>query len=215
MASGACGSEPLCATSWGTKVLELGVGTGNLQLYLLGRGYDAWGTDFSPQMLRQASRKARRHGARFNMCRAKAQALPFPNCCANSVVSTFPSDYIIDPLTLWEIYRVLRPGGRFVVAPGGWLRPGGKRSNLLELVSRLVYGDRSGGTGIEETEDTAAEQLKKQVTGSTWIGLLSTRMEGAGLSSTSRLLSNGRGSVLVVTGDKPQTSTSRNSPVGD
>src|SRR3954465_2708804 len=46
----------------GRTVLGGGRGTGSLRLDLLRSGYQAWGVDLSPQMLRQASRKARRHG---------------------------------------------------------------------------------------------------------------------------------------------------------
>jgi ubiquinone/menaquinone biosynthesis C-methylase UbiE len=185
----------------GTRVLEIGMGTGDMQLALSRKGYEAWGIDFSPQMLTQARRKAPRLGVQFNMCRARAQALPFPSSYFNSVISTFPSDYIIDPQTLGEISRVLRPGGRVVIVPGGWLHPKGKESHLMEWVSRVVYGDRSGGTGVEERGEPT-EKLKKLAAGSTWIGLLSGRMADQGFAISSRLLSNEQGSVLVVVGEK-------------
>ena len=65
----------------GERVLEVGMGTGNLQLDLKRAGYEVWGIDLSPQMLQQAARKSRRSGQVFNACQARAQALPFPSAC--------------------------------------------------------------------------------------------------------------------------------------
>src|SRR5205814_2747267 len=108
-----------------------------MQFDLARADFEAWGVDFSPQMLRQAARKARRRGFPLRACRARAQALPFPNACFDSVVSTFPSEYIIHPDTLNEIARVTRPGGKLVVVPAGWLRPVGASGALFEAVARL------------------------------------------------------------------------------
>src|SRR5205823_11134996 len=68
----------------GPRVLEVGMGTGNLQFDLARAGFEVWGVDFSPQMLRQAARKARIRGLRLRACRARAQALPFPDGCFDS-----------------------------------------------------------------------------------------------------------------------------------
>ncbi len=44
----------------GPRVLEVGMGTGDMQIAIRRAGYQVWGVDLSPQMLRQAARKARR-----------------------------------------------------------------------------------------------------------------------------------------------------------
>src|SRR5688572_33135336 len=60
----------------GRRVLEVGMGTGNLQIDMLRRGYDAYGIDLSPQMLREAARKARRLDIEpFKVGRGTAAAL--------------------------------------------------------------------------------------------------------------------------------------------
>ncbi|HSM22419.1 MAG TPA: methyltransferase domain-containing protein, partial [Rubrivivax sp.] len=46
----------------------------------------------------------------------RAQQLPFDDQCFGSVVATFPAEYIIDPASLAEFQRVLKPGGRLIVA---------------------------------------------------------------------------------------------------
>ena len=125
----------------GSTVLELGAGTGDLQIDLRSAGLHAYGVDLSPAMLRRARRKARRQGAPIpRLARARAQALPFPAAAFAAVVSTFPNEYIFDPVTLAEIRRVLRPGGRLVVVPSAALLPVDRAARLLDRFAGIVYG---------------------------------------------------------------------------
>ncbi|MEW6086025.1 MAG: methyltransferase domain-containing protein [Chloroflexota bacterium] len=98
----------------GTRILEFGHGPGHLQRLLRRDGWLAVGIDESPQMGRLARRNTN-GGARLT--RGLAQRLPFPNEAFDSIVSTFPSEYIFDPCTLSEARRCLRPGGRLIVLP--------------------------------------------------------------------------------------------------
>jgi SAM-dependent methyltransferase len=176
----------------GQRVLELGMGTGNLQLDLVRAGYAAWGVDLSPQMLRQATRKMKASAVPLLSCRARSQALPFPDGAFDTVVSTFPSDYIIDPRTLSEIRRVLVPGGRLIIIPGGWLHPRGTQSRVLERVADVVYGDKSGGTGAQ----TWGTEQKIERTG--WIGVLLKRLKSYGFSTSTHIVSNTRSAAVAI-----------------
>ena len=44
--------------------------------------------------------------------------MPFRSSSFNSVVSTFPAEFIVQAETLKEIARVMQDGGRAVVVPG-------------------------------------------------------------------------------------------------
>lgn len=196
----------------GKRVLELGMGTGNMQIALTQAEYEAWGIDLSAQMLRQATAKARRHGLPTGrMLRATANALPFASGYFDSAVSTFPSEYISDPGTLAELRRVLKPGGRLVVVPGGWLKPKGAHARALDGIARIVYGpDSSPGSYSAEAVQRQLEQNSRWYG---WVGELKRRMEDGGFSVSARVASNAKGSCLIVIGD--QTSTSSNSPVDE
>jgi SAM-dependent methyltransferase len=194
----------------GKRVLEIGMGTGNLQIDFARTGFEAWGIDLSPQMLRQAKLKARRLGlSPFRACRARAQALPFPDASFDSLVSTFPSEYIAEPETLAELARVLIPGGRLVIVPGGWLRPGGAKGKAMEGVARAVYGYRSSpGQGNTNEVLGDGDKALQQITAHQesgwyhWITSLSQRMAEAGFSASTRVASNDMGACLVIVADK-------------
>ena len=121
------------------RILELGCGTGNLQRALVDQG-ELWalGLDASPQMLAITRQKLAISGRSGNLARAVAQALPFSPTSFDSVVATFPTEYIIDMATLAELRRVLRPGGRIVVALAAAFSSDGLYQRLIDLLYRAT-----------------------------------------------------------------------------
>ncbi len=126
----------------GKTVLELGVGTGNLQLALAASGFQAFGVDESRQMLRIA--KKRISGDSFNplVMRARAEALPLPADSVDTIVATFPSEYIFQPETLHACRRVLSTDGRLVILLG--VQVGG--NGLINRLLRFLYLVTGQGT---------------------------------------------------------------------
>ncbi len=122
----------------GAQMLELAHGTGTFTRDLRAAGYRAVSLDLSRAMGRLARRKLHRWGYHAPLIRARAQALPFASEQFRAVVSTFPTDFIVDPATLSEIYRVLMPGGRLVVVFGGLLTGGDAADHALEWAYRVT-----------------------------------------------------------------------------
>ncbi|HVU12491.1 MAG TPA: class I SAM-dependent methyltransferase [Phototrophicaceae bacterium] len=131
-----------------SPVLELAHGTGNLQLDLHAAGYRTIGYDLSSAMGKVASAKLKRHGVTLRLTRGKAEQLPFASNSFAAVVSTFPTDFILAPETIREVYRVLRPDGMFVIVPNAVLVGGGVIGKMLEWLY-TVTGQRGGVSNRE------------------------------------------------------------------
>lgn len=101
----------------GTRILELGHGPGHLQRTLLDRGLFAVAIDESAPMGTLAKRRL---GISHKLTRALAQKIPFADGSFDSIISTFPSEYIFDMQTLSETHRVLRSSGRLIVLLAAW-----------------------------------------------------------------------------------------------
>src|SRR5512147_1621186 len=78
----------------GSRVLEIGHGPGHLLIALARSGRQPIGIDLSPDMIQIARRNIRRAGVNAPQVHCRVQALPFRSGVFDSVVSTFPTDYI-------------------------------------------------------------------------------------------------------------------------
>ncbi|HEU5156067.1 MAG TPA: class I SAM-dependent methyltransferase [Streptosporangiaceae bacterium] len=102
-------------------VVEIAVGTG-LNLPLYPAGTKVIGIELSEPMLKVARARvaAAGLGDRVELRQGDVQALELADGCADTVISTFALCTIPDPqAAVGEAYRVLRPGGRFVLAEHG------------------------------------------------------------------------------------------------
>ncbi len=97
------------------SVLEIGFGTGGLLAALVEGGMDVTGLELSPQMHTVTGRKLRKREMNVKRVRGKSESLPFHTQSFDNVISTFPSNYILDQRTMCEVFRVLRGNGRWVV----------------------------------------------------------------------------------------------------
>jgi ubiquinone/menaquinone biosynthesis C-methylase UbiE len=150
----------------GNRVLEIGHGPGHLQRSLLSLGLIAVGMDESAQMGRLAKRNVARRSSslrlpqqasfpslsrpdytRIHLTRGMAQQLPFRNESFDTVIATFPTEYITDPDTLAEVKRCLSNGGRFIVLPAAW-----PKNWLLDWLFKVTNQAPSEALGIVKSK---------------------------------------------------------------
>ena len=139
----------------GERVLELAHGTGHLQADLAAGGFAPAGVDLSPAMGRLARARLRRQGAAWPLVRADVRRLPFRAGAFDSLVSTFPAEFIVHPATLAEAARMLPRGGRFVCVPNAILRGMSPLVRFLEWLYRIT-GQR---VNVMELRDQTAARI--------------------------------------------------------
>ena len=99
--------------------LDAGCGTGFLSFELAARGHRVTGVDFAPAMLTEARRKAAERAVSVRFEEADAEHLPFPAASFDLAISRHLLWTLPHPeVAIDEWIRVLRPGGRLVVADG-------------------------------------------------------------------------------------------------
>src|SRR5439155_24152615 len=109
----------------GTRVLEVGCGAAASARWLADQGAEVVGIDLSAGMLRHA-RRADPSGGRVQLVQADAMALPFGAAVFDVACTAFGAVPFVDDSArvMREVFRVLRPGGRWVFSvthPMRWI----------------------------------------------------------------------------------------------
>jgi ubiquinone/menaquinone biosynthesis C-methylase UbiE len=73
-----------------------------------------------------------------NLARALGQHLPFATHSFDTVVATFPAEYIFAPQTLEEAHRVLVDDGRLVILPGATIMGRGIMDRIMALIFHIT-----------------------------------------------------------------------------
>ncbi len=131
-------------------VLDVGCGAGRLLARLAGQGIEVIGVDKSPQMVQAAQRYLHRKQETGIVICADARRLPLPDESIGTIINTFATSYVKEEQTWKEYVRVLRPGGRWIVADGPLLQ--GFNARLIGYYLYLLVGfGWSLGRKIEPT----------------------------------------------------------------
>jgi ubiquinone/menaquinone biosynthesis C-methylase UbiE len=167
----------------GKRVLEVAHGTGNILLDLLSLGFEPVGLDLSPAMSRLAARKLRRRlGVRdlpAPLTRGSVFALPYADHSFQSILSTFPTEFMVQPEVIGEFHRVLLPGGVFVCVPSARITGG-------------ALGDRWAAWLFRVTGQSAEG----------WFAPLIGRYEAAGFAARLEAVKLPRSAVTVLVAEK-------------
>ncbi|NJC70454.1 class I SAM-dependent methyltransferase [Planosporangium thailandense] len=138
----------------GRRVLEIGCGAAASARWLATQGAHAVAADLSAGMLRHARQAAARSGVHVPLVQCDALALPFTTGQFDTVCTAFGAVPFVEDSArmMCEVFRVLRPGGRWVFAvthPMRWIfldDPGEGG-----LVATHSYFDRTPYVEYDET----------------------------------------------------------------
>lgn len=132
----------------GDSVLDVGCGTGEVTLRAkmrAGKAGQVFGIDPAPEMITVARNKAARKGLEIDFRVGVIESLPFSNASINVVTSSLMMHHLPENLKirgLAEIYRVLKPGGRLLIAD--FMRPTGSFLNHLFIAFTRHQGLEAG-----------------------------------------------------------------------
>lgn len=122
----------------GSKILDVGCGPGEIAAKLIECGYEVWGVDVAEPMILRA--RIRCGSDRFRV--GDIESIPFPDSTFDAVVCLAVIEYLdSDEAALAQIRRVLKPGGRAVIAAPNAIAP-------LQNIDRACFTAHQQGTSL-------------------------------------------------------------------
>jgi SAM-dependent methyltransferase len=156
----------------GLRVLEFGCGGCQSGIKVAMRGAAVTGLDFSMAQLRHGLGHFEETGVRFPVVQASGESAPFRDGSFDLVFCDHGVMGFADPLlTVPEVARVLRPGGRFVfngTTPWIWVAWGDQEEELP--ATREMRADYFGLRSVESA-DPSWRTTEFQLTYGDWIRL--------------------------------------------
>jgi ubiquinone/menaquinone biosynthesis C-methylase UbiE len=137
----------------GDSVLDVGCGTGEVSLLAKTRAKagKVYGIDPAPEMIAVARKKAARKKLDLDFRVDVIESLPLPDSSIDVVTSSLMMHHLPEDLKvrgLAEIYRVLKPGGRLLIAD--FMRPTGSFLNHIFIAFTRHQGLKSGIEDIQK-----------------------------------------------------------------
>lgn len=158
----------------GRRVLEVGCGAAAAARWLVTQGARPVAMDLSAGMLRHATRAAETSGVRVPLVQADALALPFAAGSFDTACTAFGAvPFVVDSAAVMrEVFRVLRPGGRWVFSvthPMRWVFLDDPGEDGLRAVHSYfdrrpyVEQDSSGTVTYVEQHRTLGDRIRELV----------------------------------------------------
>jgi len=144
----------------GESILDVGCGTGGVTIpakIRVGENGSAAGIDPAPEMIAVARRKAQRAGIEIDFRVGVIESLPFPDETFDVVTSSLMMHHLPEHVRvkgLAEIWRVLKPGGRILIAD--MMRP--STSSFKRFFTSLAFHH---GHGVQFGIEDLPELLKE------------------------------------------------------
>jgi SAM-dependent methyltransferase len=158
----------------GRLVVEVGCGAAAAARWLAEQGARVVGLDLSAGMLRQARFAEKRTGVRVPLVQADAARLPIADQAADVAFTAFGAVPFVDDsaAVMREVYRILRPGGRWVFSvthPMRWIFLDDPGEGGLVAVhsyfnrSPYVEYDETGAATYVEHHRTLGDRIRELV----------------------------------------------------
>jgi SAM-dependent methyltransferase len=149
-------------------ILEIGFGQGRTAAKLIERGHQVLGVEVSDTMLNQATARNRHacRDGRANLVLGDGRTVPFEDNAADAALTAHTIYFMTEPqTTLTQVARVLRPGGRLVVAcrvgddkTPAWMDPDiyqiPTTHQIETMLSAAGFETITHQTGNESTQET-------------------------------------------------------------
>jgi SAM-dependent methyltransferase len=158
-------------------VLEIGSGAGQCSRWVRTRGGRGYGLDLSHRQLQHSRRLDHETGVVVPSVRGTATDLPFADAAFDVVFSSFGALQFVSDIdvTVAEVARVLRPGGRFafsITHPTRWMFP--DDPGEAGLTATQSYWDRTPYVEIDDASGVVSYVEHHRTLGD-WVRLLAAR----------------------------------------
>ena len=154
----------------GESLLDVGCGTGGVTIpgkKRVGQSGKAAGIDPSPEMIAVASQKAKKADLEIDFRLGVIESLPYPDATFDVVTSSLMMHHLSRDLQVKgfaEIYRVLKSGGRLLIAdtmrPRGFL--GKQLFAFLSKYHGIKFGIEDLPEALKSAGFTSAAQLDER-----------------------------------------------------
>lgn len=141
----------------GSRVLDVGCGSGQLALMAAKDGLEVIGVDIATNSIERARVRAQEEGLRARFEEADAEALPFDDASFDVVVSLIGAMFAPRPdIVAAELLRVCKPGG--VIAMANWT-PQGFVGQMFKTISKFIAPSGMPSPVLWGDETTVTERF--------------------------------------------------------